>query len=127
MRKIKFRAWDGEIMFQDVFFTKGNNRLFSIYQYDHKELCEHVLTIDKDALHLMQYTGLKDKHGKELYEGDILRGNLIQETKYKIVFENGSFMARYIFPENMRGTYGFPMNQMSEIELIGNIYENPIK
>ena len=62
MREIKFRAWDNKQ-------NKMRNDGFSIY-YDGS--IQFADSIESKDFILMQYTGLKDKNGKEIYEGDIL-------------------------------------------------------
>ena len=107
MREIKFRAWD----------TPNK------YMITHKELCLVPLTYDevfkgKEGYPLMQYTGLKDKNGVEIYEGDIFK------------FEAREAYEVYINPSI--GVGGRNSNQQwniaswaSDGEVIGNIYENP--
>ena len=66
----------------------------------------------------MQYTGLKDKNGKEIYEGDILLTNN-QTYNYEVKFEDCSFGVQ-------TKHYGFiNLIGCGELEIIGNIYENP--
>ena len=67
MREIKFRAWDGSRMWDKTEIAVGNNDLFEILN-DH-----NAVELFSEAFELMQYTGLKDKNGKEIYEGDIVR------------------------------------------------------
>ena len=76
-----------------------------------------------EDIELMQYTGLKDKNNKEIYEGDILsNGN--DEKLYKIIFENGSFRAEF------KGDFEEHSFDLIDVvaqgcEIVGNIYENP--
>ena len=82
------------------------------------------IKIDKDTI--MQYTGLKDKNGTEVYEGDIVSWNnkigyigfLKQEMGYCIILKDTDFRLGH---RNIGSGYDFN----ADIEVIGNIYENP--
>ena len=119
MREIKFRAWHKEkkiigevlgidILHKEIFFSNGD-----VDCYEHTDF--------KD-IELMQYTGLKDKNNKEIYEGDILSDGY-DEKLYKVIFENGSFRAEFKgdFEE-----YSFDLIDVvaQGCEVVGNIYEN---
>ena len=121
MREIKFRAWHKEekimgevlgidILHKEIFFSNED-----VDRYEHTDF--------KD-IELMQYTGLKDKNNKEVYEGDIvkLRANHgIGVIKY--YDEWGAFVVEYIKP---RPLTVLGMNYYKEdIEILGNIYKNP--
>lgn len=125
-REFKFRGWDGKTMhyseqydcihFPDWF----DNRLSFVdllYEYnDHTELKE-----------LMQYTGLKDKNGKEIYEGDILVtiGNRAEIGISEVVFKNGSYTASYRNEEGLHRTELYLCSSIRKLKVVGNIYENP--
>jgi len=109
MREIKFRAWDGNEMLSDWLVLT-------------KETTGEVSTsrLSKRGIEIMQYTGLKDRNGKEIYEGDIVKS----ESYFTSVveFEDGSFMLK-----STAQTSDLAKWKVShfELEVIGNIYENP--
>ena len=122
MREIKFRAW---------------NKISKTYNWSTQKLLtldgilvSPILTensvIFQNAVEyiLEQYTGLKDKHGKEIYEGDILNGGSYQGSLALgiVVFENGAFICKPIgrFMESFEEGYRF-----NRLQIIGNIHENP--
>lgn len=120
MRKIKFRAWDKEKR-KIVYFG-----LFSIL-VDGIENSEYWIKQYKNGLRnleIMQCTGLKDKNGKEIFERDI-----IQHQNEEA--DNSPYIVPDITPENFEellsigdSEWEIDKNQYSNIEIIGNIYEN---
>lgn len=72
-REIRFRAWDGEKIRYDVTgFEHGQENEMEIVFLDGKIYTLDIRNITRPHALVMQYTGLKDKNGKEVYEGDIL-------------------------------------------------------
>ena len=125
MRKIKFRVWDkgwNEMSYPDTLeFDEGKLEWVVIGDY-----CDgDGRYLDKDEMALMQYTGLKDKNGKEIYEGDICHINDYPD-KYGMYGEYGVVMFKSpCFGMELTDTKRFVSIDEEEIEVIGNIYENP--
>lgn len=137
-REIKFRAWGGE----------KDHKYFVYFDLDNV-MDNHFedLTVDNGArlihskgkgLEISQFTGLKDKNGKEIYEGDILQGhspnddyNEEQDSwaekgfRTQVDFEDGAFVVEACTGDYDRTAIGWAMDAGFVYEIIGNIYENP--
>ncbi len=123
MREIKFRAWDGKKMYYDPILHDG--LMFETGRdFDDWTPCDHKL---------MQYTGLKDKNGIEIYEGDIVRIEceitFSSDSKYEIKWSNGGFYAvsdgKFCGEPSQIWDSLAPQGDRkpSEMSIIGNIYE----
>ena len=127
MRDIKFRAWivdHGQTppkgnMYYGIEDFYSNGKLLSYFE-------DNQIT-DEDFL--MQYTGLKDKKGVEIYEGDIYTSYGL-DGYYVVEFSTGSFIAGPL-NETVRVPLGWEGNKRdvhyieTEVEVIGNIHSNP--
>lgn len=115
MREIKFRAWDeqNKVMEYKVNVNDGKPVKYGYQWFNHGN------TIHDSEL--MQYTGLKDKNGKEIYEGDLIKVD--DEHLYIICFRVQD--SGYIGSNE----YGYDEQDLCYLacnyEVIGNIYENP--
>ena len=132
MREHKYRAWDKKtkqmvevvaIVYSDFQIEAGCDDKLGDPEVDEGiwiKIANLIVELwDFKDVELMQYTGLKDKNGKEIYEGDVLRiFDRNYEVKVKIVSGCKVFID-YGYPDEHNG----PCNYWSEI--IGNIYENP--
>lgn len=99
MRPIKFRAWDNDIMLTWQGILNAGIELF---------------LNDKDSL-LMQFTGLLDKNGKEIYDGDV-----VKRLNQDYLRERN----RIVEWTNNQGRNGWNIGRGDLWEIIGNIYEN---
>lgn len=132
------------------FRYNNNNKIYDVFAIDFFHSTGQIVSLDRQETlmckinldNLIQCTGLKDKNGKLIYEGDIL--DLYVSSKklyrYEVKYEIGSFMLVsqdeiFDFP-NVWNDYVYPLSQLyyeyqneenciDECEIIGNVYENP--
>ena len=119
MREIKFRAWDKETKYMfDVLRWNKDRKGNTVCIQGESSTNIRIATTKEyiDKICIMQYTGLLDKNGKEIYEGDIITSNLKIPHEVKDLI---SFWS-YDIPDEQRYT-----KSPYDIEVLGNIYENP--
>lgn len=140
MREIKFRAWDKKNKRMVRIKSIVLNEEIKILGFIENQSLTEFGWVDNSYLIFMQYTGLKDKNGKEIFEGDILLvpdfytdvivdgQGITEEYNHLaiIVFNNGSFGCE-IQESGSNYRKGFYLlNEIGALfEVIGNIYENP--
>ncbi|HDR4874164.1 TPA: hypothetical protein QCR24_005071 [Bacillus cereus] len=107
MKEIKFRAWDKE--FKQFSDRALNYKIADINYYTDYEW--------------MQYTGIKDFHGNEIYEGDIVKNAFGEE--YKIIWDERR--CQFIAITTIEDGSEWYQNVSRSLEVIGNICENSTK
>ena len=127
MRDIKFRAYNGGriVKVNTIWWADGEiNWVDTSKNYD----------FDEDFI-LMQYTGLKDKNGVDIFEGDIVKRTYLFDGAFgkthagEVVYDKE--YARYVISKPYKHTepktedLGNLLSCRSTYEVIGNIYENP--
>ncbi len=133
-RVLKFRAWD-----------KIRREMVNVKRIDlfHKKVglgwneYDGVTWRDYTEVELMQFTGLRDKNGREIFEGDILK--IYREDIYdnsteiekigKVVFRDGAFFLEPALEEGwfyiLSSELEYWDNEGYEYEIVGNVFENP--
>lgn len=109
-REIKFRAWD-------KFSKRMHSNVQSGVYEDPDDWTEFNTVLGLECFEVMQYTGLKDKDGKEIYEGDIVQFKSIRDIieRYEVEYTN-------------YGEWAIGMHRLSmrfrSCEVIGNVHEH---
>lgn len=161
MREIKFRIWlepDSRLEYMNLKEPIKSNHIELLRFFENIANAVNYSYINSSGKRLnailMQYTGLKDKNGKEIYEGDIVKAvywvdedgfnskTSSVEIFYVVVYSDGhinekvkaGFWTKFLKIGNRTGKYfneyGNNIGQTTEqdfykLEVIGNIYENP--
>ena len=132
-REIKFRVFVYNKMFYQDKYNAYSDNLASI------DICKNTITItefynyedvyrfEDEEVKLMQYTGLKDKNGKEIYEGDIIKYKFPYDTRLKHISPVKFLETEASF--GIKDRYGnkiplYTISANNYFEVIGNIYEN---
>jgi uncharacterized phage protein (TIGR01671 family) len=132
MREIKFRAWDTIqkrfLHIDEIDEYPNDNVFFNGYVDPSKH--GYGLSLESEYIEFLLYTGLKDKNGREIYEGDILELGIQKGILKSVVeYHSPTFCHRWINLEEagIRGKKIEPLFWNTNIifEVIGNVYENP--
>lgn len=132
-RKIKFRGKDRENwhygdLVQEI--RHNDNKLFDgtmthirNFEYKNGDYIGDSFPVNSETVG--QYTGLNDKNGKEIYEGDIVQGLFADqeesEIKGQVIYSKGQASYIVIASNNDEWELGY----LDNLEVIGNIYDNP--
>lgn len=135
MREIKFRIWCKQTDEMHAVERMGFEEGELWYVEDENRETDPPYFMDRNDSVLMQYTGLKDKNGREIYEGDIMRYRDSYDCSTESGYDFEEFLnvgqviyneekARFDITNKSDIGYDDWIETVSECEIIGNIYEN---
>ncbi len=133
MREIKFRAVIDNKIYEvvEIGFNADGIVDVSIIDEFNGDWTDKVEKYPLSVVKLMQYTGLKDKNRKEIYEGDIVKRIYFMNRIHIFTVEfsdiNAKFYLRQTEADKTKNGYmgGIDNQEIRNCEIIGNIYENP--
>lgn len=127
--RYKFRAWASQI--KQMVYMGGPKCV--LYEFDEDEEWGMFFPFkSKQAClsgydSIMQFTGLHDKNGRDIYEGDLLKHENSKEKDhaFEVIFEDGGFRLRQLWQKEYPNSMTSGARLIRELIYIGNIHENP--
>ena len=139
MREIKFRGYLKDSFFKgkeehpsyEPLLNKRIVKIHSIHFNSKKVIISCPtggnMSVEFKDIKLIQYTGLKDKNGKEIYEGDILNNTAVN-FKFIVKFEKTKYVLQKLeYQEDLLNMYDFFNRIPNMFEVIGNVYEREVE
>lgn len=135
--RFRFRVWNiknKEMIYNAEIAYDGTNyntkwQIGNNTNDGHVDCFGYYLDYEHEDYEIMQCTGMKDKNGKLIYEGDIIQipddydtYGMFAGEKREIYFNEGGFRLKPKWNKNSRGNW---LEDTKDFEVIGNIYENP--
>jgi hypothetical protein len=119
-REIKFRCWDEKAVMNggSSYMVYFDGEPFLDSMDGELRIRSNVNFSANDLSPLMQFTGLKDKNGKDIYHHDIID---TESGRFTVVWDADAAAFRY---HDTQGNSESPLNY-DHLEVIGNVYENP--